>query len=302
MPENTELLDFAFPALEEDASNMPVNDPFIRSILDDFRDWPYPVLKRHNDAKLLIHKLAFLAEAGFTVENEEIAEICRTVSANRSEEGVIQLMENIPKQFGGTGIDSYNWMLCDAPLLHYSLHRMGFDRSILERGTEYLFSLGQSYGFPCAASAEFKKFNGPGKRGTICPYGTLLMVRLYSLFPERHGDDSCRTAVEALLVQTENREKPYLFGTGNRFRKLKYPFIWYDILHMAEVLSRFERVRKDPRLKKLVDEIAKEADSNGLYKAGSVWQAWKGIDAGQKKEPSFWVSRAVERILQRMGD
>ncbi|MBB6482259.1 hypothetical protein [Spirochaeta isovalerica] len=277
-----------------------MNDPFIRSVIDDLKEWPYPVLKRHNDAKLLLHKLAFLAELDYTVEERDIAEICSAISANRSDEGVVQLMVNIPKHFGGSGTDSYSWMLCDAPLLHYSLHRMGVDRAILERGTEYLFSLGQSYGYPCAVSPLMGKFNGPGKRGTICPYATLLMLRLYSLFPDRHNDESCRASQEALLGQLESHDKPYLFGTGKKFRKLKYPFIWYDILHVAEVLTRFDFARKDRRLKALVDEIAKEADAQGLYKAGSVWTAWKGIDAGQKKNPSQWITSAAGRIISRM--
>ena len=33
-------------------------------------------------------------------------------------------------------------------------------------------------------------------------------------------------------------KKYYLFGMGSDFRKLKYPYVWYDILHVCEVLSR----------------------------------------------------------------
>jgi hypothetical protein len=29
--------------------------------------------------------------------------------------------------------------------------------------------------------------------------------------------------------------KLFLFGTGSDFRKIKYPFVWYDILHVAKV-------------------------------------------------------------------
>jgi len=286
----------------QNARNDAWNDPVVKNIVRELKLWPGNVLKRHNDAKLLIHKLSFLADIGFTIHDEGMKEICDSILRNRSPEGVFQVLVNIPGQFGGTGIDSYSWMLCDAPLLMYSLLKMGVDRKILNRGIDYLISLGGDMGYPCAASSDLGKFNGPGKRGTLCPYGDLLMVRLFSLLPEKHNDIKCRSAVEALLDHIEKKDKRYLFGIGTDFQKLKFPFIWYDVLHFTEVLSHFEYTVSDPRFISLVHRIEEKADEDGLYRAESVWMAWKQIDSGQKKESSLWISFIVLRILKRIGE
>ncbi len=33
------------------------------------------------------------------------------------------------------------------------------------------------------------------------------------------------------------QKKYFLFGIGTDFHKLKYPLIWYDILHVSDVLQ-----------------------------------------------------------------
>jgi len=283
------------------ARNEAWKDPITVEIIKELKNWPGNTLKRHNDAKLLIHKLSFLADLGFTINDKRMKDIVGSILKNRSPEGVFQVMINIPKRFGGTGEDQYSWMLCDAPLLMYSLVRLGVDMKQLERGLDYLFSLGADFGYPCGASPDLGRFNGPGKRGTLCPYANLLMAKLYSLFPEKHNDELCRFCIEAMLDHMDKRDKRYLFGVGTDFNKLKFPFIWYDILHVADVLSHFDYALKDSRFLKLIDLIKEKEDENQLYIAESVWMAWKQIDSGQKKEPSLWITWVVNRIFRRIG-
>ncbi|HAJ94615.1 MAG TPA: hypothetical protein DCP02_00130 [Actinobacteria bacterium] len=276
------------------------NDPVITGIIQELRNWPGPVLKRHNDAKHFIHKLSFLADMGFTIKDEYIKDITEKVLEHKSENGILQIMVNIPVNFGGTGKDQYSWMLCDAPLLFYCLYKMKINKKYLDKGLEYLFQLAIDNGYPCAVSPELGRFNGPGKRGTPCPYANLLMVKLFSLFPERHNDEKIKHAVEFLLKHWERKDKHYLFGIGTDFRKLKYPLIWYDILHAAEVLSHYTHIRNDKRFLEIIGTIKNKADSEGFYKPESVWMAWKNIDSGQKREPSKWITFNVYRILKRL--
>ena len=277
------------------------NDPFIVDLVLQLQQWPGNVLKRHNDAKLLIHKISFLADLGLSLHDDGMQDIVDSILKNRSSEGVFQVLVNIPKQFGGSGLDSYSWMLCDAPLLMYSLLKMGVDRKILNPGLEYLIAIGDDYGYPCAASSELGRFNGPGKRGTLCPYANLLMVKLFSQLPDKQNTPQCRAAVEALLDHTVKKDKRYLFGVGTDFLKLKYPFIWYDILHVVDTLSHFDFAVSDPRFKELMEIIKGKSDGEGLYCAESVWMAWKQLDSGQKKVPSMWISFVVLRIFKRIG-
>jgi hypothetical protein len=90
-----------------------------------------------------------------------------------------------------------------------------------------------------------------------------------------------------------------LFGIGTKFRQLKYPFVWYDILHVTDVLSRFPFVRQDARFCEMVDTITGRAHEEGHYTAGSMYKAWKGWSFADKKNPSPWLTFLVLRILAR---
>ena len=113
-----------------------------------------------------------------------------------------------------------------------------------------------------------------------------------------------RSGAECLLTLWEHsREKyPFLFHMGTDFRKLKAPFIWYDILHVADVLSQMDWPRDDPRFHEMIDIIKTKADDDGRYTAESVWMAWKGWDFAQKKSPSPWITFTVLRILKRLDE
>ena len=98
----------------------------------------------------------------------------------------------------------------------------------------------------------------------------------------------------------ECERKVFLFGVGRKFRWLKYPFVWYDILHVTDVLSRFPHARQDPYFREMAKTITAQADENGRYTAGSMYQAWKGWSFADKKAPSPWLTFLVLRIQGRV--
>jgi hypothetical protein len=104
-----------------------------------------------------------------------------------------------------------------------------------------------------------------------------------------------------LLWHWEHRteRKIYLFGIGTDFRKLKYPFVWYDILHVVDVLSRFPFVHGDSRFRGIVETITAQADENGRYTAGSMYRAWKGWSFADKRNPSPWLTFLMLRVQRR---
>ena len=81
---------------------------------------------------------------------------------------------------------------------------------------------------------------------------------------------------------------------------MKYPFIWYDILHVADVLNRFSIARQDERFGEMLEIILAQADESGRYTAGSVYMAWKGWSFADKKNPLPWLTCRVLRIKKRM--
>jgi len=128
------------------------------------------------------------------------------------------------------------------------------------------------------------------------------MLKLLSAFPENQESREARIGAECLLGLWEySLEKhPFMFFMGTDFRKLKAPFIWYDILHVAEVLTRFRFTLQDKRLLDMISVINAKADSDGLFTAESQWKAWQYWDFGQKKKPSPWLTFCVCRINRRL--
>jgi hypothetical protein len=87
---------------------------------------------------------------------------------------------------------------------------------------------------------------------------------------------------------------------GTDFRKLKAPFVWYDILHVLDVLSQFSWLKGDARLVDMAGVVKSKADAEGRFTPESEWQPWRGWDFGQKKQPSRWLTFLVTRSLNRL--
>jgi len=51
----------------------------------------------------------------------------------------------------------------------------------------------------------------------------------------------------------------------------------------------------------MVATITSQADPEGRYAAGSMYQAWKGWSFADKRRPSPWVTLLVRRIQRRVG-
>jgi len=101
--------------------------------------------------------------------------------------------------------------------------------------------------------------------------------------------------------QHQRERKLYLFGIGTDFRKLKYPFVWYDVLHVVDVLSRFPFVHADARLGEMADVIAAQADVEDRCTATSMYRAWKGWSFADKRTPSPWLTFLALRAMRRLG-
>lgn len=287
-------------AVDYERLGLPVD--LINDLLIQIKNWPGEVLKSHNDSSHLIHKLSFLADLEFDINTPEISEAVRKITEHISAENLYQVKVNIPQHFGGTGQEQWSWMLCDAPLLLYLLKKLGYsENDKMKAGIEFLLNMQIANGWPCRVSSDLGKFRGPGRKDDPCPYATLLMLKLLSLFEEYSDLPQTYNGSEALLSLWEQRKerRPYMFAMGSGFQKLKAPLLWYDILHVTDVLSRFKWLHKDERLLEMVDIIRSKADGAGLYKAESVYKAWGAWEFGQKKTPSKYITEKVENVLSR---
>jgi hypothetical protein len=282
--------------------NWNQNDPRVLALISEVENWPGVVISAHKSSGQLYHKLVFLADLGLTDENPRIAAIMDKVRKHRTQEGLFPLTSNTSTAYGGTGQDVHGWALCDAPLLLYAVGKMASNGlTEIRPGVDYLRSLCRQNGWGCVVSKELGSFRGPGRKADPCPYATLIMVQLLSLFEDLKESPEVKYGVESLLSLWHNSKElhPYMFFMGTDFRKLKLPFIWYDILHVALVLSHFENVRQDERFLNMLQTIQSKPDALGLYTPESVWTPWSAWDFGQKKEPSLLMTQVVHKILKQ---
>ena len=277
--------------------------PLVQDLISESADWPGYALKRHNDAKHPIYKFSTLADFGLQASDPGMAPGIDAIMNHQSVEGAFQTMVNIPKAFGGSGEDLWTWVLCDTPTLLYALLSMGLEHhpGVLN-AVQHLAGLLDDNGWRCIASPELGKFKGPGRRPDPCPIANLFALKTLSLLPEYQGNHDTRVVTETLLKHCEKKfdHKLLLFGTCTDFKKIKYPYVWYDILHVVDVLSRFPHVYGDQRFQEMVKSITNQADDNGHYTATSMYLAWKGWSFSNKKDPSPWLSFLVLRILKRI--
>ncbi|MFZ5857768.1 MAG: hypothetical protein ACOYZ6_13125 [Chloroflexota bacterium] len=281
-----------------------LTDSKIQSLMKELQDWPGEVLSSHRSASQPFHKLEFIADLGFNINDAPIKKIVKKVMAHQSRQGPFQLPTNVPVHFGGSGKDEWAWALCDAPVIVSSLVQMGMgDDPRVQTAVEYLNGLLRDNGWPCAVSPELGKFRGPGRKDDPCPYATLVMLQALARVPELRDGKSARIGVETLLSLWEkSREQhPYMFYMGTDFRKLKAPLFWYDILHVLDILSLFDFARKDKRFKEMLNVMKSKADADGRFTPESIWTVWKEWDFGQKNIPSRGLTFYAQRILSRVN-
>jgi hypothetical protein len=276
-------------------------DKQIIGLLEELNEWPGKALTNHKDATLLLHKLNFLVDLGMK-EEPVIQKIKKKILNHQSDEGAFEVMANIKKSYGGTGEDQWTWMLCDATVTLDILVKLGEEKNEkVKKAATFLVGLIRENGWGCSVSEKLGKFRGPGRKADPCPYGNFMMVKVLARMKEWEESKELKRGIKTVLQLWDERKnrKPYMFGMGTDFKKLKAPSFWYDILHLTEVLSSIAMVEEDPRVKKMVEIIEEKKDEKGRFKAESSWRAWKW-EFGQKKEPSRWITLKAYRVIMRM--
>jgi hypothetical protein len=282
--------------------SMLANDQ-VQSLLADLSGWPGAVIASHKSASQPFHKLTFIADLGLKADDPGMNKIIARILKHRSAEGPFQLPMNIPTHYGGLGQDQWAWALCDAPLTVYALTKFGFESEpAVKMAVDHLTGLIRDNGWPCVVSKELGKFRGPGRKDDPCPFANLAMLKALSEIEGLRDSPACHIGTDTLLTLWSGSAKqhPYMFFMGTDFRKLKVPFVWYDLLHVLDILSRFPWLKQDKRLLDMLKILKSKADQQGRFTLESIWTAWKDWEFGQKKEPSRWLTLLAWRIIARM--
>jgi hypothetical protein len=209
----------------------------------------------------------------------------------------------IPKGFGGTGEPGWDWVICDLPVTVYALLKMGVEDPRMGRAVDRLVALqGEEY-YPCCGSIP--RFKGPGPRGEMCPYANLLVARALSLCRRERAVQAAEKAARAVLGMWEQRrsKRPFLFAMGTDFKKLKFPMVWYNLLHTVYALAHVPGVAEDPRFTEMAGLLEEKLDEHGRATAESIYMIYKTEEWSSKREPSRLLTVFVHRALSvRRGE
>jgi len=281
-----------------------IMDEKVQKLVTELGGWPGTVIASHKSASQPFHKLTFIADLGLNLSDPGIEKIVARIMEHQSAEGPFQLPVNISANYGGTGDVHWAWALCDAPLSVYALVKFGLTNDpAVKAAIEYLVALVRENGWPCAVSKELGNFHGPGRKQDPCPYANLVMLKALSEIEDWQESDVCHIGAETLLSlwHESTTRHPYIFYMGTDFRKLKVPFVWYDLMHVLDILSRFSWLREDVRMIDMVEVLSNKADQYGRFTSESIWRAWNNWEFGQKRTPSRWLTFLAWRIMRRMN-
>ncbi|MFA5006111.1 MAG: hypothetical protein WC509_01390 [Candidatus Izemoplasmatales bacterium] len=282
------------------ARKATLSHPLVHGILTELSAWPEGVLNSHKSSSQPYHKLAFLADVGLTCADPGIGVVAERILATLDGDGVPTLTTK-----HAVGVDAIaGWALCDAPITMRALVAFGYgDHPGLRKGIDALFDRCRDNGWPCALSASIGTWRGPGRKQDPCPFSTLAMLRLAAERADTAARPEAAAGVEALLGLWERSraEHPYMFYMGTDFRKLKVPFVWYDIMQVADTLSRYPFTRADARFADMLEVIAAKAGPDGIYAPESDWKAWSDGGFSAKGRPSDWLTFLVVRLMRRAG-
>ena len=280
------------------AKNEMNEHPKIRGLIEECKTWPATPLKRHNDAGHLIHKIAILADFGLEITDNGITEIVNKVLLHQSEDGSFKSLLEVPVRYGGKGAPEMSWMLCDAPTLLYSLQKFKVKDRRVDEAINHILSVVDNNGWRCKTSQGFR---GPGRKTDYCPYANLISLKSLALNQKLLDSEEVKIGVDTQIDHWFNRKgrKIYLFGIGTTFKRLKYPHVWYDILHVLDVLSMIPYARESSHFTEMLNLVNEKQLQDSSFKPESVWRAYKDWGFGQKKKSSPWITYKVALINKR---
>jgi hypothetical protein len=287
-----------------DAKKELLNDKNIISLSNETKDWLTFSATRNSDPKITYFKLKMLAEFGLKHTDLELQK-----TVDKATEHVMENMFGVRgqtperpkkgKNYEKPDLSADVWHIspCNSPLITTALLELSVKNNLVDNSIEELKSRWTNKkGWFCHfffVNSQFKKLH------IGCPIAGLQALEIFSKIPALKESNHSKYAFEPIKFHKEYGKTLYYFGRSKKFWTLKYPFVWYNALYLAEVLTRFDFLKNEPVVKELIDWIISSQDKEGKFKPTSVFLNYKGWDFSNKKEPSPWITFLCCRILKQ---
>jgi hypothetical protein len=298
-----DLLDFPLShQLVKQVKEMVLADETIQNLVQSLPpDWASYLVKGHQKADYPPSVLLLLFDFGITKSDfPYIEKLLDQMLKLQDEDGRFQSLAMFPRSKPVIGSS-----LCDTHIIAETLILGGYARTEeIRKATTFIANqireTSQGIAWKCEPNSG-SKARGPGRKDDICPQATLEALKVFSHIPRRDHPKELVDAGRTLLRCYEHSDhRPYMFGHGTRFRKLRPPFFWYDIGSVLDATSRYSELTKEQSFKDMLSLVVAKADENGTYTPESVYLDFKKWSFGQKKEWSPWLTLYICRILKRV--
>jgi len=234
--------------------------------------------------------LFFLADIGLTINDIRFEQEAKSIYNLQSPDGTFTIMDGTRSSY-----------FCIPTMLLSTLKKMGYsEKEKLQKFIQLIFQTQRlDGGWHCA---QQRAVGHRLQDSESCPMDNLNILMLLGQFKEYREDTKLHGALDLLLTHWDRRDekwRPYGFGIGTDFKKLKYPAITYGILRVLDALSCFPYAVEHPSFESMMEEVRGKSQ-NGKYYAESVVKHFSQFDFGQKKEPSRWITFLMNRVEKRL--
>ena len=282
--------------------NKLLADDSIQKFLSSLDEWPEPPLVRHTDVKHPIHIAHLLLDIGLDASVKNLSNLAERILEHVNNQNIFLSLIHVPKAYGGTDEPMMGWLMCDYPLLLYFLTRMGYsDNELVKKSLNVLLDLNSSNGWHCLGSVD--KFRGPGRKDDHCPIATLFSLKVFKYLRKYHSETAIKNGIDAIYYHWNHSKerKIYQFGMGTNFRKLKFPNVWYEIVHVVSVLKEFEYATEQPEFAEMTQIIADKQQRDGGFIPETIFTDFSKWDFGQKKVVSPTLTMIIWEMFQSLA-
>lgn len=292
------------PSVQKQYVEQLIKQPNVKQLLKNTQDWMPKASGRNNDPKLSYFGLKTLADLGLNSEVPEIQRIIKEAESHYIDDfyacrGIPPERPKRGEKFIKPDPEANVWHTapCNSPVITYALLALGYKNSHLTKSVDALADKWKTtQGWFCHyhfVNGQYKKLNEG------CPIAGLMALDVFSMISELKESEVAKNAFRPLEFHWEYGKTLYYFGRSKKFWTMKYPFVWYNALYLADVLTRFDFLKNSPLVKELIDWILKSQDAEGKFKPTSIFMNYKGWDFSNKKEASPWITYLCYKILKQ---
>ncbi|MBN1118613.1 MAG: hypothetical protein JXA77_15485 [Bacteroidales bacterium] len=301
----TNLLDYSeeHPEVIKTRKDLIEHEKIIK-LAKETHEWITVAPTRNNDPKICYYKLRMLADFG--LKHTDLG-LNKTISKATAHiiDGMFAARGTVPErpkkgqkyENPDLSADVWHSSPCNSPLITYVLLALGYqNKQVLESIDVLKNRWNSKSGWFCHfffVESQFKKLQ------IGCPIAGLMALDVFSLIAGLKNSEFAKNAFEPLKFHYEFGNTLYYFGRSKKFWSFKYPFVWYNALYLADVLTRYPIFKEEALVKELINWILESQTSDGKFKPTSIYMEYKGWDFGNKKEVSPWISFLCYRILKQ---